>query len=64
MTHLNDYRNFETVVERIKANGQHFQGTICYTLTERRLGGEVSSPCSITWTRPRSWRPWARTLSA
>jgi pyruvate carboxylase subunit B len=38
---LNDYRNFETVVERIKANGQHFQGTICYTLTERRLGGEV-----------------------
>ncbi len=38
---LNDYRNFETVVERIKANGQHFQGTICYSLTERRMGGEV-----------------------
>ena len=38
---LNDYRNFETVVERIKANGEHFQGTICYTLTERRMGGEV-----------------------
>jgi len=38
---LNDYRNFETVVERIKANGKHFQGTICYTLTERRMGGEV-----------------------
>jgi len=38
---LNDFRNFETVVERIKANGKHFQGTICYTLSERRMGGEV-----------------------
>jgi pyruvate carboxylase subunit B len=38
---LNDYRNFEAVVERIKANGQHFQGTICYSLTERRMGGDV-----------------------
>lgn len=38
---LNDFRNFQTVVERIKANGKHFQGTICYSLTERRLGGKV-----------------------
>ena len=38
---LNDFRNFETVVERIKANGKHFQGTICYSLTERHLGGDV-----------------------
>ena len=38
---LNDYRNFEVVVERIKANGQHFQGTICYSLTERFMGGDV-----------------------
>jgi pyruvate/oxaloacetate carboxyltransferase len=38
---LNDFRNFETVVERIKANGKHFQGAICYTLTERRMGGEI-----------------------
>ena len=38
---LNDFRNFQTVVERIKANGKHFQGTICYTLSERRMGGEV-----------------------
>jgi pyruvate/oxaloacetate carboxyltransferase len=38
---LNDFRNFQTVVERIKANGKHFQGTICYSLTERRMGGEV-----------------------
>jgi len=38
---LNDYRNFQTVVERIKANGKHFQGTICYSLTERRMGGPV-----------------------
>ncbi|MGD8563223.1 MAG: pyruvate carboxylase subunit B [Desulfarculaceae bacterium] len=40
---LNDYRNFETAVERIKANGQHFQGTICYSLTERKMGGPVFS---------------------
>ena len=38
---LNDFRNFETVVERIKANGKHFQGTICYSLTERQMGGDV-----------------------
>ena len=38
---LNDYRNFEVVVERIKANEQHFQGTICYSLTERFMGGDV-----------------------
>lgn len=38
---LNDFRNFQTVVERIKANGKHFQGTICYSLTQRRMGGEV-----------------------
>ncbi|MBL7176820.1 MAG: pyruvate carboxylase subunit B [Desulfobacteraceae bacterium] len=38
---LNDFRNFQTVMERIKANGKHFQGTICYSLTERRMGGEV-----------------------
>jgi len=38
---LNDYRNFETVVSQIKKCGKHFQGCICYTLTEPRLGGEV-----------------------
>ena len=38
---LNDYRNFDTVVKAIKACGKHFQGCICYTLTEPRLGGEV-----------------------
>lgn len=38
---LNDYRNFETVVPIIKECGKHFQGCICYTLTEPRLGGEV-----------------------
>jgi pyruvate carboxylase subunit B len=40
---LNDFRNFKTVVERIKANGKHFQGTICYSisLTEGRMGGDV-----------------------
>jgi pyruvate carboxylase subunit B len=38
---LNDYRNFETVVKVIKECGKHFQGCICYTMTEPRLGGEV-----------------------
>lgn len=38
---LNDYRNFETVVKAIKACGKHFQGCICYSMTEPRLGGEV-----------------------
>lgn len=38
---LNDYRNFETVVKQIKKSGKHFQGCICYTLTEPRLAGEV-----------------------
>src|SRR6056297_406292 len=38
---LNDFRNFETAVAVIKETGKHFQGTICYSLTEPRLGGEV-----------------------
>ncbi|MHC1741680.1 MAG: pyruvate carboxylase subunit B [Syntrophobacteraceae bacterium] len=38
---LNDYRNFETVVRIIKKNDKHFQGTICYSLTESRMGGPV-----------------------
>ncbi len=38
---LNDYRNFETVFPVIKECGKHFQGCICYSLTERRMGGEV-----------------------
>ena len=38
---LNDYRNFEAVVPVIKECGKHFQGCICYTMTEPRMGGEV-----------------------
>ena len=38
---LNDYRNFETVVPVIKKFNKHFQGCICYTMTEPRMGGEV-----------------------
>ncbi|MFO7749786.1 MAG: pyruvate carboxylase subunit B [Desulfobacteraceae bacterium] len=38
---LNDYRNFEAVVPVIKQCGKHFQGSICYSLTEPRMGGEV-----------------------
>ena len=38
---LNDERNFETSFEAIKECGKHIQGTIAYSLTERRLGGPV-----------------------
>ena len=38
---LNDFRNFETAVKIIKKNNKHFQGTICYSLTEQRMGGDV-----------------------
>lgn len=38
---LNDFRNFETVVPVIKQFGKHFQGCICYSLIEPRMGGEV-----------------------
>lgn len=38
---LNDYRNFETAAKVIKDNDKHFQGVVCYTLTEPRLGGDV-----------------------
>ena len=40
---LNDFRNFETVVPVIKSNKKHFQGCLCYSLTEPRMGGEVYS---------------------
>lgn len=38
---LNDFRNFLAVVPIIKKHGKHFQGTICYSLTEPRMGGPV-----------------------
>jgi pyruvate/oxaloacetate carboxyltransferase len=38
---LNDFRNIETCVERIKANGKHVEGAVCYSLTESYLGGEI-----------------------
>lgn len=38
---LHDFRNFETAVKAIKESGKHFQGTLNYTLTELRLGGDV-----------------------
>lgn len=40
---LNDYRNFEAVVPVIKKCGKHFQGCICFTITEPRMGGDVYS---------------------
>ncbi len=38
---VNDERNFETAFKAIKKAGKHIQGTICYSLTERRMGGPV-----------------------
>ncbi|PIV19948.1 MAG: pyruvate carboxylase [Deltaproteobacteria bacterium CG_4_8_14_3_um_filter_45_9] len=38
---VNDERNFEAAFKVIKRCGKHIQGTICYSLTERRMGGPV-----------------------
>jgi len=38
---LNDYRNFEAVFSAVRSAGKHFQGCICYSLTEPRMGGDV-----------------------
>lgn len=38
---LNDERNMERSYEAIKKTGKHIQGTLCYTLTEPRLGGPI-----------------------
>jgi pyruvate carboxylase subunit B len=38
---VNDERNFETAFKVIKRVGKHIQGTICYSLTERKMGGAV-----------------------
>ena len=38
---LNDFRNIETAVERVKANGKHFEGAVLLTLSGTRFGGEV-----------------------
>ena len=38
---LNDERNFETAANAIKEVGKHFQASICYSLTESRMGGPV-----------------------
>jgi pyruvate carboxylase subunit B len=38
---LNDFRNFEAAAKVIQRNQKHFQGTICYSLTEMRMGGDT-----------------------
>jgi pyruvate carboxylase subunit B len=38
---VNDERNFESAFNAIKKVRKHIQGTICYSLTQRRMGGEV-----------------------
>lgn len=38
---LNDERNFEAAFKALSDAGGHIQGTICYALTERKIGGEV-----------------------
>src|SRR5271157_2714434 len=38
---LNDFRNVEFTAKIVKKLGKHFQGCICYSLTEPRMGGEV-----------------------
>ena len=38
---VNDERNFETALRAIKDCGKHAQLSICYSLTERKMGGPV-----------------------
>ena len=38
---VNDERNFEAPFKAIKECGKHIQATLCYSLTERRLGGPI-----------------------
>jgi len=38
---LNDFRNFITAVKIIKKNKKAFEGAICFSLTEQRMGGEI-----------------------
>jgi len=38
---VNDERNFETCLKAIKECGKHAQLTLCYSLTEPKLGGPV-----------------------
>ncbi|MDY0325348.1 MAG: pyruvate carboxylase subunit B [Candidatus Cloacimonadaceae bacterium] len=38
---LNDFRNFQTAVKIVLKNKKHFQGSICYSLTEQRMGGDT-----------------------
>jgi pyruvate carboxylase subunit B len=38
---VNDERNFETAFKAIRKAKKHIQGTICYSLTERKMGGPV-----------------------
>ena len=38
---LNDFRNFITAVKIIKKNNKLFEGAICFSLTEQRMGGDI-----------------------
>ncbi|MFC1874813.1 pyruvate carboxylase subunit B [Chloroflexota bacterium] len=38
---VNDERNFETALKAIKENGKHAQLSLCYSLTEPKMGGPV-----------------------
>lgn len=38
---LNDERNLEVSIRTVKECGKHAQAVICYSLTERRMGGEI-----------------------
>ena len=56
---VNDERNFETAFKVIKRCGKHIQGTICYSLTEPRMGVRFIIWTTI-WRRLRFWRGWGQ----
>jgi len=60
---LNDERNFETSLKAIKECGKHAQLTLCYSLTEPKLGGRYIT-LNIMSIRRSFLRRWGRTASA
>jgi len=55
---VNDLRNLEVPAKMVKKMGKHFQGVICYSLTEPRMAARCTTS-STTSRRRSSWRRWS-----
>ena len=59
---LNDFRNIHTAVERVKANGKHFEAQSC-SLCPREGWEERSLASTISSTRGKNLKRWGRIRS-